>query len=187
MTMMTRRKALLGALGGVALVGLSACATTKVGHDTTFTIDVARVTNYIEAGVNAARTLSGLVVLVPAMAVYKASFDIAVNLLEKSAQDLAAATNGKLVITYNDTNAMTIVNSAYDAFVQLVDLVKQVMPQLATAVVSITSSKLNNAEMIFNSLQTLMSIFKLMIAPSTASMSNSHQYLETQALRTLNA
>lgn len=159
-----------GALMGAAL--LSGCVTTKQGTQTKLTINVAKINAYIQAGLNAAATVTGVVSMIPVLAVYSAPVKKVTELLQAVQVSFTAAVGDRLEFAYNDASVMTIVNSALDAIEQVGDLIKKIFIDVMKSTLSASATDVSKVEVTYNSIMTIISVFKALITTSFVSNDN---------------
>lgn len=162
MTSLSRRSLLRSSgLAGIAL--LAACTVATTNGVTTITLDVTKVKNYGQAGLNAAATVTSFLSTFPAMAPYALAITAAETALSGALSSFSSAAGSTLTISYNDASWKTRVDSI------LTDL-----DELATAITSAISGSgsvmsttvIADAKTADNALATVISVFKALLGVS---------------------
>lgn len=165
----SRRRLLTGS--ALALVAIPAIATlpgcevSTVNGVTTVTLDVARIKNYGQAGLNTASLVTGYMSSFPALAAYTAPISAASALLSSEVGVFANAVGDKLTITYNNATWKTRVDSI---FTDIEDVASKINDGIKASVGVIPNSVVTDASNAYKALVTLVSVFKALIG-STAS------------------
>ncbi|MGE4522647.1 MAG: hypothetical protein AB7D19_09215 [Acetobacter sp.] len=155
-------------LRSAALVGataLTACTVTATNGVTTITLDVTKVKNYGQAGLNAAATVTSFLSSFPALAPYALAITAAEAALSGALSAFSSAAGSTLTISYNDTTWKTRVDSILS---DLDTLAAAIESALAGSGAVLSSSVLSNARTAYNALATLISVFKALLGVSDA-------------------
>jgi hypothetical protein len=155
-------------LRSAALVGataLTACTVTTTNGVTTITLDVTKVKNYGQAGLNAAATVTSFLSSFPALAPYALAITAAETALSGALSAFSSAAGSTLTISYNDTTWKTRVDSILS---DLDTLAAAIESALAGSGSVLSSSVLSNARTAYNALATLISVFKALLGVSDA-------------------
>jgi hypothetical protein len=155
-------------LRSAALVGataLTACTVTTTNGVTTITLDVTKVKNYGQAGLNAAATVTSFLSSFPALAPYALAITAAETALSGALSAFSSAAGSTLTISYNDTTWKTRVDSILS---DLDTLAAAIESALAGSGAVLSSSVLSNARTAYNALATLISVFKALLGVSDA-------------------
>lgn len=150
-------------LRSAALVGataLTACTVTTTNGVTTITLDVTKVKNYGQAGLNAAATVTSFLSSFPALAPYALAITAAETALSGALSAFSSAAGSTLTISYNDATWKTRVDSILS---DLDTLAAAIESALAGSGAVLSSSVLSNARTAYNALATLISVFKALL------------------------
>jgi hypothetical protein len=155
-------------LRSAALVGataLTACTVTTTNGVTTITLDVAKVKNYGQAGLNAAATVTSFLSSFPALAPYALAITAAETALSGALSAFSTAAGSTLTISYNDASWKTRVDSILS---DLDTLAAAIESAIAGSGSVLSSSVLSNARTAYNALATLISVFKALLGVADA-------------------
>ena len=155
-------------LRSAALVGataLTACTVTTTNGVTTITLDVAKVKNYGQAGLNAAATVTSFLSSFPALAPYALAIKAAETALSGALSAFSSAAGSTLTISYNDASWKTRVDSILS---DLDTLAAAIESAIAGSGSVLSSSVLSNARTAYNALATLISVFKALLGVADA-------------------
>lgn len=155
-------------LRSAALVGataLTACTVTTTNGVTTITLDVTKVKNYGQAGLNAAATVTSFLSSFPALAPYALAITAAETALSGALSAFSSAAGSTLTISYNDATWKTRVDSILS---DLDTLAAAIESALAGSGSVLSSSVLSNARTAYSALATLISVFKALLGVSDA-------------------
>ncbi|GAB3588401.1 hypothetical protein [Acetobacter peroxydans] len=150
-------------LRSAALVGataLTACTVTTTNGVTTITLDVTKVKNYGQAGLNAAATVTSFLSSFPALAPYALAITAAETALSGALSAFSSAAGSTLTISYNDATWKTRVDSILS---DLDTLAAAIESALSGSGAALSSSVLSNARTAYNALATLISVFKALL------------------------
>ncbi len=150
-------------LRSAALVGataLTACTVTTTNGVTTITLDVTKVKNYGQAGLNAAATVTSFLSSFPALAPYALAITAAETALSGALSAFSSAAGSTLTISYHDATWKTRVDSILS---DLDTLAAAIESALAGSGAVLSSSVLSNARTAYNALATLISVFKALL------------------------
>lgn len=150
-------------LAGMAM--LAACTVTTTNGVTTITLDVTKVKNYGQAGLNAAATVTSFLSTFPAMAPYALAITAAETALSGALSAFSSAAGSTLTISYNDASWKTRVDSILS---DLDTLAAAIESAIAGSGSVLSSSVLSNARTAYNALATLISVFKALLGVSDA-------------------
>lgn len=191
----TRRAAMLntlGLLGGAAII--AGCATTHVGTTTTITLDVSKIKAYADAGLSAAKTVESVLVMVPALAIYVVPVQTITAALQAALNVFTTQAGTKITLVYNDANVKAIVDSILNALEQLGGLIKNIVVALPASVAKISTTTVNQVELVYNALMTIVAVFRTILTiPTTPSglslgtLPTSQRFAEMRALSVLHA
>lgn len=154
-----RSSALMGAMA------LTACTVTTTHGVTTITLDVARVKNYGQAGLNAAATVTSFLSAFPVLAPYALAITVAEKALSGALSAFSSAAGSTLSISYNDATWKTRVDSILS---DLDTLSAAIESAIAGSGAALSSSVLSNAKTAYGALVTLISVFKALLGVSDA-------------------
>lgn len=142
---------------------LTACTVTTQNGVTTITLDVTKIKNYGQAGLNAAATVGSFLAGFPALAPYAAAIELADTALSGALTAFSTAAGSTLVITYNDASWKTRIDSL------LTDLNK-VGASIESAISGsgsvLSASVLAQAKTYDNALNTIISVFQALLGVS---------------------
>jgi hypothetical protein len=150
-------------LAGAA--ALTACTVTTTNGVTTITLDVAKVKNYGQAGLNAAATVTSFLSSFPALAPYALAITAAETALSGALSAFSTAAGSTLTISYNDATWKTRVDSILSDLDALAAAIESAVAGSGSA---LSSSVLSNARMAYNALATLISVFKALLGVADA-------------------
>ena len=159
------RRNLLRTTGMAGMVALAACAVTTTNGVTTITLDVTKVKNYGQAGLNAAATVTSFLSSFPALAPYALAITAAETALSGALSAFSSAAGSTLTISYNDASWKTRVDSILS---DLDTLAAAIESALAGSGSALSSSVLSNAKTAYNALATLISVFKALLGVADA-------------------
>ena len=189
MLSLTRRRMFTSLSAGLLAAAVSGCATTREAGSLKVILNVEKIDAYIQASSKAAVTVISIVELVPALASYVPNLKDVVEKLSVASDTFNQATKGQLVVDYNSDSVHTIIDSLFALFKQLAVIFKNVVVGLGAQNLSVSMDTVKRVEVLYNSLSTLVSILRITLMPSTASVMNdpAKQRIETLVLRTLSA
>jgi hypothetical protein len=159
------RRSFLRSSALVGATALTACTVTTTNGVTTVTLDVAKVKNYGQAGLNAAATVTSFLSSFPALAPYALAITAAETALSGALSAFSTAAGSTLTISYNDATWKTRVDSILS---DLDTLAAAIESALAGSGAVLSSSVLSNARTAYNALATLISVFKALLGVSDA-------------------
>lgn len=151
-----------------ALIGataLTACTVTTTNGVTTLTLDVARVKNYGQAGLNAAATVTGFLSTFPALAPYALAITAAETALSGALSAFSTAAGSTLTISYNDATWKTRVDSILTDLDTLAGAIESAIAGSGSA---LSATVLTNAKTADSALATLISVFKALLGVADA-------------------
>lgn len=164
MSTLSRRSFLRSSvLAGAA--ALTACTVTTTNGVTTVTLDVAKVKNYGQAGLNAAATVTSFLSSFPALAPYALAITAAETALSGALSAFSTAAGSTLTISYNDATWKTRVDSILSDLDTLAAAIESAVAGSGSA---LSSSVLSNARTAYNALATLISVFKALLGVADA-------------------
>ncbi|OUJ16475.1 hypothetical protein [Acetobacter sp. DsW_063] len=174
------RRAALRGLGALAAgTALAACTVTTSGNVTTITLNVAKITAYGQAGVNAAATIISLASGISALTPYLAAIEAAETALATALTAFSAAAGSSVTVSYDDTNWKTRVDS-------LLSDIESVSSTIAAAISgagsSLSSTVKSDATTAANALATVVSLFEALLGSTSAARLG---MTEAQALKAL--
>ncbi|MBO1329232.1 hypothetical protein OQ496_12765 [Acetobacter suratthaniensis] len=159
------RRALLRSSGLAGLGLLAACTVTTTHGVTTITLDVAKVKNYGQAGLNAATTVTSFLSTLPVMAPYALAITAAETALSGALSAFSSAAGSTLTISYNDASWKTRVDSILS---DLDTLSAAIESAIAGSGAALTAPALSNAKTVYGALATLISVFKALLGVADA-------------------
>ncbi|MFT9385509.1 hypothetical protein [Acetobacter sp.] len=151
------------ALAGVA--ALPGCTVTNTNGVTTLTIDVAKVKNYGQAGLNAAATVTSYLSSFPTMAPYALAITAGATALSGALSAFSAATGSTLTISYDDATWKTRLDSILTGMETVGDAIAKAIVGGASA---LPASVVTDAKTADNALATIISVFKALLGVSDA-------------------
>ncbi|MCP1214152.1 hypothetical protein [Acetobacter okinawensis] len=164
MTNLSRRSLLRSSgLAGIAL--LAACAVATTNGVTTITLDVTKVKNYGQAGLNAAATVTSFLSTFPAMAPYALAITAAETALSGALSAFSSAAGSTLTISYNDTSWKTRVDSILTDLDTLGGAIESAISGSGS---TLSTSVIADAKTAYNALATVISVFKALLGVSDA-------------------
>ena len=151
-------------VGTLALVAVTeGCAVTTTNGVTTITLDVAKVKNYGQAGLNAAATITSFLSSFPTMTPYALAIQAAETALSGALSAFSAAAGSTLTISYNDATWKTRVDSI---LTDLDTLAAAIESAIAGSGSMLSTSVLADAKTAYNALNTVISVFKALLGVS---------------------
>lgn len=159
------RRSFLRSAALVGAMALTACTVTTTNGVTTITLDVTKVKNYGQAGLNAAATVTSFLSSFPALAPYALAITAAETALSGALSAFSSAAGSTLTISYNDATWKTRVDSILS---DLDTLAAAIESALSGSGAALSSSVLSNARTAYNALATLISVFKALLGVSDA-------------------
>ncbi|MBB3884968.1 hypothetical protein, partial [Acetobacter oeni] len=182
MTTFSRRNFLRNATALAGIAGLAACTATTTNGVTTITLNVTKVKDYGQAGLNAAATVAGFLAAYPALAPYMTAITAAEVALSGALSAFSDAAGTTLTISYDDATWKTRVDSI------LSDL--NTVDTAIAAGISGGGSKLSSAvqtdaQTALSALKTIISVFEGLIGVSGARAATIPTMTEAQALAAL--
>ncbi|MFT8587381.1 hypothetical protein [Acetobacter papayae] len=176
------RRALLrsSVLAGMAM--LAACTVTTTNGVTTITLDVTKVKNYGQAGLNAAATVTSFLSTFPAMAPYALAITAAETALSGALSAFSSAAGSTLTISYDDASWKTRVDSI---LTDLDTLAAAIESAIAGSGSTLSTSVIADAKTAYNALATIISVFKALLGVSSAVRNGPTSMTEAQALAAL--
>lgn len=157
----SRRSFLVGvaALGGAG--ALAACKSTTVNGVTTVELNVGKIDAYGQAGINAVKTIMSFAPVAAAVPASVASaVGIAEGILSSALSSFDAASKGMLVVSYNNANW----KSRVDSILADLQTVSDDLRSVATSVNGkVSASVLSDVATALNALDTVISFFEAMI------------------------
>ncbi|MFT8334664.1 MAG: hypothetical protein ABF628_00645 [Acetobacter orientalis] len=182
MSKISRRSLMRTSSLGLGLALLTACTVTTQNGVTTITLDVTKIKNYGQAGLNAAATVGSFLGGFPTLAPYAAVIELADTALSGALAAFSTAAGSMLVITYNDASWKTRIDSV------LADLnkVASAIEGAISGSGSVLSAKvLAEAKTYKNALATIISVFQALLgvsdAPAQASTAMTRAMIRTGA------
>lgn len=149
-----------------ALVGataLTACTVTTTNGVTTITLDVTKVKNYGQAGLNAAATVTSFLSTFPAMTPYALAITATETTLSGALSAFSTAAGSTLTISYNDASWKTRVDSILTDLDTLAAAIESAIGGSGSV---LSSSVLADAKTAYNALATIISVFKALLGVS---------------------
>ncbi|MFT9361599.1 hypothetical protein [Acetobacter okinawensis] len=164
MTNLSRRSLLRSSgLAGIAL--LAACTVATTNGVTTITLDVTKVKNYGQAGLNAAATVTSFLSTFPAMAPYALAITAAETALSGALSAFSSAAGSTLTISYNDASWKTRVDSI---LTDLDELDAAITNAISGSGSVLSTTVIADAKTADNALATVISVFKALLGVSDA-------------------
>lgn len=186
------RRSLLAAAGGLGVaLALAGCATTTTGSVTTVTLNVAKITAYAQAGLNAIATVTDALAMFPALSTYTAPVKAIEAVLRVALTNFTAAAGSSVMVSYDDANIKTIVDSILADIQSIASQIATIIGKMAEqAALGISSNTVNTVQTAHDALATIISVFQALITANTAMRSVAPRQTamsEAQALRALRA
>lgn len=167
------------ALAGMA--ALAACAVTTTNGVTTITLNVDKVKNYGQAGLNAAKTVINLLSGIPSLAPAMATLSDVEASLASALLSFTIGAGSSITINYNDANWKTRVDSILAGM-------DTVSGNIANAVLNsgslIPTDILRDVRIAQSALATVVSLFRGILGVSSASRAQTTM-TEAQAIEVL--
>lgn len=150
-------------------------------------INVARIEEYIEAGLTAALGVSLTIKTLPVMKLYTTRLRTQTVFFQTSVEDFRKKTEGKEVIDLNNPEMETIVFSISSGLESLLELIGDILTALENNIVKRPSKSIDKVLSTHSALEIVVSIFKEMLNPKDVSFIETHQLMqqETGALSVL--
>lgn len=173
-----------GAAAVVAAGVLAGCTKTVVNGVVTYTIDVAKIDAYANAGIKAGKTILAIPVLDTAIgATITDSISAGLTLLGNFLDDFNTAAKGKVVVNYNDATWKTKIDSILNSMSQINSDIKAGLSGVKSGV---SAAILEKANLVANALDTLLSFFEAAIGYVGLS-AHSRSMTESQAFSVINS
>ncbi|MBO1326844.1 hypothetical protein K2X14_17275, partial [Acetobacter sp. TBRC 12305] len=144
-------------------LALAACSTVTTNGVTTITLDVTKVKNYGQAGLNAAATVASFLSAYPALAPYMAAVTLADTALSGALTAFSTAAGSTLTISYDDATWKTRVDSI---LTDLDTLAAAIENAIAGSGSILSASVIADAKTAYNALATVISVFKALLGVS---------------------
>lgn len=155
--------ALLSAAGFAAVATLSGCTVTTTNGVTTLTLDVAKVKNYGQAGLNAAAAVTSFLSGFPVLAPYALAITAAETALSGALTAFSNAAGSTLSISYDNADWKTRVDSILSDLDTLSGTIERALAGSGSV---LSSSVQANADTAYKALATLISVFKALLGVS---------------------
>ncbi|MFT9015005.1 MAG: hypothetical protein ABF990_04615 [Acetobacter sp.] len=165
MKSISRRNFLRSSALGLSAAALTACTVATTNGVTTITLNVAKVKNYGQAGLNAAATVTSYLSSFPALAPYALAITAAAKALSVALGAFSTAAGSTLTITYNDATWKTRVDSI---LTDLDTLAAAIESAIAGSGSILSASVIADARTADNALATIISVFKALLGVSDA-------------------
>jgi hypothetical protein len=168
---MNRRALLLGLSAGAASLTLAGCATMKDGHTTTVTLNVAKVTAYAQAGLNAITSVTDALALFPSLSTYTAPALKVEAALEEALGNFTTAAGSSVSVSYDDTSIKTLVDLVLAAIQSVASLIARVIEAMAAqAALGLSDRTVAKVKLVYDALTTIVSVFRALLSanPTTA-------------------
>lgn len=178
---LSRRNFLRSSVLGVGAIGLAACTTSTTNGVTTITLNVTKVKDYGQAGLNAAATVASFLAAYPALSPYMAAITVADTALSGALTAFSDAAGSTLTISYNDTNWKTRVDSILADIEQVGNSIEAAISGAGT---SLSASVLADAKTASSALDTIISVFRGLLGVSSTARATPSM-TEAQALAVL--
>lgn len=179
------RRGLMKATGAIAAAGLlAACSVTKENGVTTITIDVNKIKNYGQGGLNAVAMIMAIQPISAAIPpAIRTAISVSDKALSAALKAFSDAAGGKLQIVYNDANWKTRVDSVLSSL-------EQVDSDLKAAVAAIEGQVsiafVSDANVTLSAIDAVISFFKAITGSLSATPANTAPHMtEDQALSIL--
>ncbi|MBO1326843.1 hypothetical protein K2X14_17255, partial [Acetobacter sp. TBRC 12305] len=163
MKSLSRRNFMRSSALGLSAAVLAACTVATTNGVTTITLDVAKVKNYGQAGLNAAATVTSYLSSFPAMAPYALAITAAETALSGALGAFSTAAGSTLTISYDDATWKTRVDSI---LTDLDTLAAAIENAIAGAGSILSASVIADAKTAYNALATVISVFKALLGVS---------------------
>ncbi|HEX2594761.1 MAG TPA: hypothetical protein VHL34_24875 [Rhizomicrobium sp.] len=188
---MNRRALLLGLGAGTAALMLAGCATTKDGHTTTVTLNVAKITAYAQLGLNAAVTVTDALALFPSLASYIAPVQKVEGVLKDALANFTEAAGSNLTVSYNDASIKAAVDSVL-ADIQSVasEIATIILAMAKQSALGLSDGTVSKVQLVHDALTTIIAVFRALLTTNTALAVGAAPRLamsEAQAVRVLRA
>lgn len=159
------RRTFLRSTGLAGMAMLAACTVTTTNGVTTITLDVVKVKNYGQAGLDAASTVTSFLSTFPAMAPYALAITAAETALSGALSAFSSAAGSTLTISYNDATWKTRVDSI---LTDLDTLAAAIESAISGSGSTLSTSVIADAKTAYNALATVISVFKALLGVSDA-------------------
>lgn len=185
---LNRRSLLLAACAGAGLL-LAGCVTTTAGSVTTITLNVAKVSAYAQAGLNAVATVTDALAMFPTFSAYVAPAKVVEVALQTALANFTAAAGPSVTVSYDDASIKALVDSILADIQSIAGQVATIITKMAEqTTLGISSGTIGIVQTTFDALTTIVSVFRALLVSATAArLVPQHQFAmsESQALRTL--
>ncbi len=165
MKSISRRNLVRSSALGMAAAALAACAVNTTNGVTTITLDVTKVKNYGQAGLNAAATVTSFLSTFPTMAPYVLAITAAETALSGALSAFSTAAGSTLTISYNDASWKTRVDSILTDLDTLAAAIESAISGSGSV---LSSTVISDAKTAYNALATIISVFKALLGVSDA-------------------
>lgn len=179
------RRGMLGMMGASALglMALSACTTVNEGGVTTHTLDVQKVKNYAQAGINAAKTIALAFAPFPELADTVAKAQAVVLTLEGDLAAFTASVGDSISVSYGDLSVKGLVDTLLAGVSTVLDIATALNQTVLGQIAGVSDALIQKANILFTSLQTIVSVFQVLIGTITTASGSGVS--EAQALLNL--
>ncbi len=169
-------------VGAVALMAATeGCSVSTSGNVTTITLDVTKIKNYGQAGLNAAATVTLYLSSFPTLAPYMTAITAAETALSGSLSAFSDAAGSTLTINYDNADWKTRVDSILSDLSTVASAIGAAISGAGTA---LSATVQTDASVALESLDTLISVFKALLGLASGAKASGGM-TEAQALANL--
>lgn len=179
MKSISRRNFMRTSALGLSAAALAACTAATTNGVTTITLNVTKVKNYGQAGLNAAATVTSYLSSFPTLAPYALAITAAAKALSVALGAFSTAAGSTLTITYNDATWKTRVDSI---LTDLDTLAAAIESAIAGSGSILSASVIADARTADNALATVISVFKALLGVSDARAPIGHVFTRDMLL-----
>lgn len=174
-------------LGMSSLALLAGCKTVTDGSTTSVEINVSKVTQYAQAGINSANLIIGAVAAIPGLSVYTSMLSSISTLISKALIDFQSSVGDSVTISYNDSNYKTLVDSILDNISKILEILNKIVSTDTVQSLGISDEIVKYINIVKTALGTVVNVYQIMIGLMVFTASSGTQTMtEGEALSTLN-
>lgn len=166
---LNRRSLLVGiGIAGAALA-LAGCATTTAGTVTTITLNVAKISAYAEAGLNAASMVTDALALFPGLSAYASQLQPIETALKTALTDFSAVAGSSVTVAYDQADVKSAVNSILSAIQQVSALIVAIVAAMAQqAVLGIKDATVSRIQLTSDAIATIVATLKALLSTNVS-------------------
>jgi hypothetical protein len=148
---------------------LAGCATTKDGHTTTVTLNVAKITAYAQLGLNAVTTVTDALALFPSLSAYVDPVKKIEGVLKVALANFSTAAGSSVSVSYDDTSVRTAVDSVLAAIQSVASEIATIVVAMAKqAALGLSDGTVSKVQLIHDALTTIIGAFRALLPATTA-------------------